>query len=149
MSGGEASDGRWYPPYDGKTYGASQWHAPVVRSPGLPVGTKRNPWTVVGLSLITLGIYRIYWEYRSFKDLRSFTGEGIGGSWGLLLAIIFPFANSFLLPSEVGRIERAENRVEAVDALTGFWILLPLVGWIVWTIKVQNALNQVWESYHF
>ena len=142
----KASDGRWYPPYDGKTYGVPQWHAPVVNS-GLPVGKPRNPWAVVGLSLITLGIYRIYWEYRSFTDLRSFTGEGIGGGWGLALAIAFPIANSFLLPSEIGRIQRGENKLEPVSGLTGLWIFIPFVGWIVWTVMMQSALNQMWASY--
>lgn len=143
----KASDGRWYPPYDGKTYGVPQWHAPVVRESGLPVGKPRNPWAVVGLSLITLGIYRIYWEYRSFTDLRSFTGEGIGGGWGLALAIAFPIANSFLLPSEIGRIQRGENKLEPVSGLTGLWIFIPFVGWIVWTVMMQSALNQMWASY--
>jgi hypothetical protein len=143
----KASDGRWFPPYDGKTYGVPQWHAPVVREPGLPVGKTRNPWAVVGLTLITLGIYRIYWEYRCFKDLKGFTGEGIGASWGLALAIVFPIANSFLLPSEIGRIERGENSLDPVSGLTGFWIFLPLVGWIVWTLRMQSGLNQIWVSY--
>jgi hypothetical protein len=143
----QAQDGRWFPPYDGKQYGLAQWHAPVVREPGLTVGKVRNPWAVVGLSFITLGIYRIYWEYRSFKDLKTFTGEGIGAGWGLLWAIIFPIINSFALPSELGRIDRSENKLEAVSGGTGFWVIVPFVGWIVWTIMVQNSLNQVWQSY--
>jgi hypothetical protein len=143
----EAEDGRWYPPYDGKPYGAPQWHAPVVRKQGLPVGKIRNPWAVVGLTLITLGIYRIYWEYRTFKDLKAFAGEGIGGGWGLVLAIFVAIVNSFLLPFEIGRIERAENKLESVTGLTGFWLILPFVGWVVWTVLVQNALNRTWQSY--
>lgn len=142
-----ASDGRWYPPYNGKTYGVPQWHAPVVREPGLPAGKTRNAWAVVGLSLITLGIYRIYWEYRSFKDLKDFTGEGIGGGWGLAWAIVFPIVNSFILPSEVGRIQRGENALDSLSGETGFWVFLPLVGWIVWIVTLQNALNEIWASY--
>ena len=142
-----ASNGRWYPPYDGKTYGMPQWHAPVVRAPGLPVGKERNPWAVVGLTIITLGIYRIYWEYRSFKDLQEFTGEGIGAGWGLLWAIVFPIFNSFRLPLEIGRIEQGENKLETLSALTGFWVFIPFIGWIVWTVFVQNSLNEVWASY--
>jgi hypothetical protein len=30
---------------------------------------------------------------------------------------------------------------------TGLWILLPLVGWFVWIVKVQGALNRYWESH--
>jgi len=143
----QAEDGRWFPPYNGKRYGVPQWHAPVVREPGLPVGKIRNPWAVVGLSLITLGIYSIYWEYRSFKDLKQFSGEGIGPAWGLVFAIIVAIVNSFVLPSEIGHIEQADNKLDPVSALTGFWVILPFVGWIVWTVKVQNSLNQVWRTY--
>lgn len=143
----QAEDGRWFPPYDGNQYGSPQWHAPVARESGLPVGKARNPWAVVGLSVITLGIYRIYWEYRSLKDLKDFTGEGIGPTWGLVLAILIPIVNSFVLPSEIGRIERGENKQDSLSGLTGFWVIVPFVGWIIWTVMVQNSLNQVWRTY--
>ena len=28
----------------------------------------------------------------------------------------------------------------------GFWNLIPLVGWIIWVVKVQGALNRVWSG---
>jgi hypothetical protein len=33
-----------------------------------------------------------------------------------------------------------------VSGKTGFWMFLPLVGYFVWTIKVQGALNRFWAS---
>ena len=33
-----------------------------------------------------------------------------------------------------------------VRGVTGFWNLIPIVGWIIWTIKVQGAMNERWES---
>jgi hypothetical protein len=33
-----------------------------------------------------------------------------------------------------------------VRGTTGLWILLPLVGHIVWFVKVQRALNAYWVS---
>jgi hypothetical protein len=30
---------------------------------------------------------------------------------------------------------------------TGLWVLLPLVGWFVWVVKVQGALNRYWQSH--
>lgn len=142
-----STDERWFPPYDGKTYGIPQWHVPVRRQPGLPVGRRQIGWQVAGLTFLTLGIYRIIWEYRSFKDLQAFAGEGIGGGWGLAWAIIFPVVNSFLLPAEIGRIQRGDNSWDPLSAGTGFWVFLPIVGWIVWTIRVQDAMNQIWDSY--
>jgi hypothetical protein len=141
------TDGQWFPPYDGKTYGLPQWHAPMRRQPGLPVGRRQIGWQVAGLTFLTLGIYRIIWEYRSFKDLKAFAGEGIGGGWGLFWAIIFPVVNSFKLPAEIGRIQRADNDWDALSGGTGLWVLLPIVGWIVWTILVQDAMNRIWDSY--
>ena len=116
-------------------------------NPGLPVGRRQIGWQVAGLTFLTLGIYRIIWEYRSFKDLKAFAGEGVGGGWGLTWAIIFPIVNSFLLPAEIGRIQSGDNDWDAVSGGTGFWIFLPIVGWIVWTIRVQDAMNRVWDSY--
>lgn len=33
-----------------------------------------------------------------------------------------------------------------MSGLTGFWQLIPLVGFIIWVIKVQDALNARWDS---
>ena len=40
------------------------------------LGKIRNPWGVIGLSIITLGIYFIYWQYASFKELKDSSQEG-------------------------------------------------------------------------
>jgi Domain of unknown function (DUF4234) len=32
----------------------------------------RDPWMVVGLSVVTLGIYTIYWWYEINRELRDF-----------------------------------------------------------------------------
>ena len=33
-----------------------------------------------------------------------------------------------------------------MTAVTGFWLLLPLIGSIVWFVKVQGRLNDYWRS---
>ena len=52
------------------------------------LGKIRNPWAVIGLSIITLGIYALYWQYATFKELKDYSGNGIGGGLGLLFAIL-------------------------------------------------------------
>ena len=111
------------------------------------VGIVRSPVTVILLSIITLGIYHLYWQYASFKELKGFSGEGIGGGLGLLFAILLGIVNVFLLPSEVGHLYAREGRAEPVTGLTGFWVLLPFVGWIIWVVKTQGRLNEFWESH--
>jgi hypothetical protein len=110
-------------------------------------GKVRSSVTVILLTLVTLGIYGIYWQYASFKELKDFSGEGIGGGVGLVLAIFLSIVNVFLLPMEVGKLYEREGKAEPVSALTGLWVLLPLVGWFVWLVKTQGRLNDYWSSH--
>jgi hypothetical protein len=110
------------------------------------LGKIRNPWGVIGLSLITLGIYFIYWQYVSFKELKDSAQDGIGGGLGLVFAIFIPIVNSFMLPSEVGHVFQRQGKAAPVTGLTGFWTFIPIVGFFIWTIKVQGRLNEYWES---
>ncbi len=111
------------------------------------VGTARNPVAVILLSVITLGIYSLYWQYSTFKELKSYAGEGIGGGLGLLFAFLLGIVNVFLLPHEIGRLYANDGQAEPVTALTGFWVVLPFIGWIVWVIKCQGRLSEFWESH--
>jgi hypothetical protein len=113
---------------------------------GTTVGVVRNPVVVILLSLITLGIYSLYWQYATFKEMKEWSGEGIGGGVGLLLAFLIGIVNVFLMPSEVGRLYSRDGLVPPVSGVTGLWVLLPLVGWIIWVIKTQGRLNDYWET---
>ena len=110
-------------------------------------GTVRSSLKVILLTIVTLGIYGLYWQYTSFKELKEYSGEGIGGGLGLALAIFIGIVNVFLLPMEVGHLYKREGREEPVSALTGFWVLLPLVGWFVWLVKTQGRLNDYWTTH--
>ncbi|HMD45843.1 MAG TPA: DUF4234 domain-containing protein [Acidimicrobiales bacterium] len=110
------------------------------------VGKVRNPWGVIGLTIITLGIYGLYWQYATFKEMKDYAGRGIGGGLALLFAILLGIVNVFMMPAEVGDLYAAAGREKPVRGPTGFWIFLPFVGWFVWLIKTQNALDRYWES---
>ena len=111
-----------------------------------PPGTVRSPVVVILLSLITLGIYALYWQYAVFKELKEYSGEGIGGGLALVFAILLGVVNVFMLPYEIGNLYARRGQPEPVSALTGFWVLLPFVGWIIWVVKTQGRMNDVWES---
>jgi hypothetical protein len=108
------------------------------------IGELRKPLTVVLLSIVTCGIYLLWWYYRSFEDLKQNTGEGIGGLLGLLLAIFCSIVNWFLLPAELGNAYVREGKEQPCSAVTGFWNFIPIVGGIIWIYKVQNRLNDFW-----
>ncbi|MPY94332.1 MAG: DUF4234 domain-containing protein [Acidimicrobiia bacterium] len=110
------------------------------------VGKQRSALAVILLGIVTLGIYSLYWQYATFKEMKDYSGRGIGGWIGLLLAFLLGVVNWFLMPSEVAGLYESAGRERPVSAVTGFWVLLPIVGGIVWVVKVQGALNRFWES---
>ncbi len=116
-------------------------------APSGTTGKIRNPWVVIGLSIITLGIYALYWQYAMFKEMKDYSGKGIGGGLGLLFAILLGIINVFMMPAEVGDLYAGEGQQPPVTGLTGFWILLPFIGGFIWIIKTQNRLNDFWEAH--
>jgi uncharacterized protein DUF4234 len=110
------------------------------------IGQHRGPWFVALIGLITFGIYWIYWYYKTGEEVKRYSGEGLGGILWLVIALVIGIVMWFVAPSEVGNLYGREGKERPVSGKTGFWMLLPLVGYFVWTIKVQGALNRFWES---
>jgi hypothetical protein len=111
------------------------------------LGKPRTPWVVVVLTIITLGIYGLYWQYASFQEMNDYSGQGLGGVVGLLLAIFLSIVNIFVMPAEIGNLYFREGKARPVSAVTGFWIFLPFVGWFVWVVKCQRRLNEFWVAH--
>ncbi len=111
-----------------------------------PIGETRS----IGLSILwfilTLGIYSLYWTYKTFEEMKRHTGEGIGGVLALVIHIVVGAVIWFVAPSEVGSMYKRDGRQAPLSGWTGLWWLLPIVGWFVWFIKVQGSLNRYWES---
>jgi hypothetical protein len=112
-----------------------------------PVGKPRSPLAVLLLSIITVGIYGLYYYYKTFQEMKEYSGEGIGGVLGLILAMFCGIVVVFLLPAEVGNLYKKEGQPAPVSAMTGFWVLLPLIGGLILLWKVQGRLNDFWRSH--
>jgi len=113
-----------------------------------PLGKPRGWVVVLLLTLVTLGIYGLVWQYKTFQEMKDYSGNGIGGAVGLILAIFVGFVNWFIMPSEVGHLYGAEGQEPPpVTGVTGLWNLIPLVGTFIWLAKTQNALSAFWEGH--
>jgi hypothetical protein len=71
----------------------------------------------------------------------------VGGVIGFVIYFLLSPVTYFLVPSEVRYMyEDLDGQKSPVRGLTGLWILLPLIGNIIWFVKVQGALNRYWQS---
>ena len=111
-----------------------------------PPGKIRNWGTVAILTIVTCGIYGIFWQYYVFKENKDHSGEGVGGAVAVVFALLIGIVNIFLLPAEVGNLYAKAGQEKPVHGPTGFWALIPIVGWFIWLYKVQTAINARWEQ---
>lgn len=147
----QASDGKWYPPeaVPGATPSVVAYGAPPVAAYGAPPGNRGplgKPEKIgmqILLSLVTFGLYGIYWAYKSHEEVKQHSGEGIGGAIGALIYCVAGIVTLFLLPLEIKKMYERDGRQSPVGAATAFWILL--FG-IPWYVKCQRALNDYWIS---
>ncbi len=120
-----------------------------------PIGQTRSVPLSIVWAILTLGIYTYIWVYRTHKEIKEYSGQGVGGWLGLVIWIVFTLTVGlagvitwFLIPSEIKTMIEAEGEESSVRGTTGLWWLAGwlIFGWFVWFIKVQGQLNRFWES---
>ena len=115
----------------------------------------RNPFGVIGLSIITLGIYFFFWWYyinREMRDLGRARNVDLGQNPTNSVLALVP-GGLIIVPAIVtewttsGRIESAQEAVGIERRASGpiIFILLILIGPVgVW--YAQSELNKVWAA---
>jgi amino acid transporter len=111
-----------------------------------PLGQPRGIGFAIFMTIITLGIYSLYWVFKTQDEVKNHSGQGVGGVLGLVIYIVVGIVTWFIVPSEVGKMYTQDGREAPFTGWTGLWLLLPIVGAFVWFIKIQGALNRYWES---
>jgi hypothetical protein len=115
----------------------------------------RNPLGVVGLSLITLGIYYIFWWYfinREMRDLGRARGTDLGQNPGnSVLAITL---GALIIVPAIVSMWRTTDRIQRSQEVAGvergangpiIFILLLLIGPVgLW--YAQSELNKAWQA---
>ena len=119
------------------------------------VAKKRNPLGVFGLTLITIGIYHIFWWYYVNKEMvelgRAKGTDELGDNPGnSVLALVPGFL--IIVPPLVSYY-RGVQRMQAAARLTG---AEPVNGWLALVIflllgfifapYLQSCLNKVWDA---
>ena len=112
-----------------------------------PVGNTRSIGLSILWAVLTLGIYTFVWVYRTHEEVKRYAGNGVGGVVGLVIYFVIAPVTYFVVPSEVRYLyEDLDSGHSPVRGITGLWFLLPIIGHLVWFVKVQGALNRYWRS---
>jgi Domain of unknown function (DUF4234) len=133
--------------------------AQEVAIPGAGTTAKiRNPLGVLGLSLITFGIYHIFWWYfinREMADLGRANRRAELGDNPIMSVLAITLGAFIIVPPFVSfwrtlkRIESSQNLVLGSNNLAVVLVfilgLIPLVNLVVPPL-MQSNLNQVWEA---
>jgi hypothetical protein len=112
----------------------------------------RRPWGVFTLSIVTFGLYHLYWYYQANRELKDY---GVGTNPVLSLLAQFPGA-LLIVPAFVswwrffGRIREAQVRAgcnELVDHTTG--VVLYVIAFFLLPFELvyaQQHLNGLWRK---
>ncbi len=101
---------------------------------------------VILLTIVTCGIWGALWTYRTSEDLKKYNGDGLGGVLGVVIYLLLSVVLMFTIPNEIEKMYQRDGRESPVSAIWGLWFLLPIIGNIIWYVKVQAALNDYWTS---
>ena len=111
---------------------------------------KRNPLGVLGLTVITLGIYGLYWYYKVNEEIKNFTKDETISAVRSLVAIIFgwliivpPFIAVYNTAKHVQEMEQRAGVQQQIEPALAV-ILLILIS-IVIGLYMQEHLNRVWD----
>lgn len=111
---------------------------------------KRNPLGVLGLSLITFGIYFFYWYYKVNDELRRFEHDESISPTRSLMAMLFGWI--IIVPPFIA-IWNTANHIQAAEQRAGVLQqiepVLVLVFQIVFSLVnppyMQDHLNRIWD----
>lgn len=124
------------------------------RAPGSPVqlvGKTRNPWGVWLLSLVTLGVYGLYWYYTVNRELRDYDVRIVVQPGIALVATVF---GSFTLGIVTivswvhtgGRICKGQQYSGSNNRCSGLiGLLLGIIGFGI--VYYQSQINKIWDVY--
>ncbi len=110
------------------------------------IGQQRSIGKWILLTIVTLGFASYFWTFMTHDEVQKYRGQGLGAGLGLVIYFQFCPATWFILATEVASLYAEDGRPAPFTWKIGLWVLLPIVGAIIWFSTVQGALNEFWGS---
>jgi hypothetical protein len=112
---------------------------------------KRSPLGVIGLALITFGIYWLVWYYKINDEIRTFEQDDTISPTRSLMAVLFgwliivpPFIAIYNTAKHIEGMERRAGVTQTIEPVLA--LLLFVVILIGYPGYAQEHLNRTWES---
>ena len=112
-----------------------------------PVGTPRSIGLTIVLTIVTFGIWTLVWSFQNGEELKRHTNSGLGGLVYLLISLFISPVTMFLMAGEVEQLYRREGKEPPITTIWGLWFLLPIIGNLIWYVRIQKSLNDYWTSH--
>ncbi|MFP5487085.1 MAG: DUF4234 domain-containing protein, partial [Acidimicrobiia bacterium] len=121
--------------------------APSSPAPAGQLGKRRSAGLVILLTIVTCGVWAVVWAYQNGDELQRHSGKGLGGVVHLVVTILLSPVTMFLLAGEVEQRYRDDGREPPITTIWGLWFLLPLIGNLIWYLRIQDAINEYWTAH--
>jgi len=95
---------------------------------------------------VTFGFWTWIWSYWNGEELKIYRRDGLGGAAFLLFTIFIYPVTFFLMANEVEKMYVDAGEEPRITTMWGLWFLLPLIGNIIWYVRIQKALNDFWQA---
>lgn len=99
------------------------------------------------LTIVTCGVWAVVWAYQNGDELQRFSGKGLGGPVHLVVTILLSPVTMFLLAGEVEQRYRDDDQDPPITTIWGLWFLLPVIGNLIWYLRIQDAINAYWTAH--
>ena len=85
---------------------------PVGQPPAQLGGAFYGTGLVILLMIVTLGIWGIFWSYRTNEDLKRYNGDGLGGVLAIVIYLLLSIILMFTIPNEIEKMYQRERTQE-------------------------------------
>ncbi len=154
----QATDALWYPP--DQRPNVPQQVVPDAASPPVaplgpmgPIGKDRSPASVLGLSIITFGVYYLVWYYKINDEIRRHDPDiqvnplvsVLAISVGAILLFIPPLVSSYATAARIRQMQLDEQATDTISPIVA--LLLHIFLGIGYPLYIASQLREHWHGH--